>query len=322
MQLDLAAFLAADFPGRIRLTNRARATRLWSPQLAEVWIDVLSCLSATGQDNTPLGRQLTRELIALAPDTQAAERRYRHWIGDEGRRASQAPDGIVHLVVSCEKNRSKAIAHCEKLSEHLRPIYVLLGGGGGGGAAEATFDGPFLMVPAEDNYENLLWKILESLVAVRRRFGPVGVLKIDDDTRSAAVPQQDRIAELVATTQYAGFVVGRADFDRCWHVGKCERRSDEPYQRRFRGAWAGGPLYYLGPKAVEALVREYLFFPGEFEGELFEDKAIGDVLRAHGIAPTEFDLQQAFGIDVPYESTPPQLGPLTVKWDQDEAAGA
>jgi hypothetical protein len=156
------------------------------------------------------------------------------------------------------------------------------------------------------------------LVAVRRKFGRVGVLKIDDDNRFIAPPQRDQIAELMAATQYAGLVIGGSNFDRCWHVGKRERLGDEPYRRRFRGSWAAGPLYYLGPEAVELLVREYLFYPGEFDGEVFgfEDKAIGDVLGAHGLQPTGRDLSPIFGIAGPFGGAfgdqAPALTPLKI----------
>ena len=84
-------------------------------------------------------------------------------------------------------------------------------------------------------------------------------------------------------------------------------------------SWAAGPLYYLGPQAVELLVREYLFYPGEFDGEVFgfEDKAIGDVLGAHGLQPTGRDLSPIFGIAGPFGGSfgdqPPPSAPLKVQ---------
>jgi SAM-dependent methyltransferase len=107
-------------------------------------------------------------------------------------------------------------------------------------------------------------------------------------------------------------MVGAENFDRCWHVGKCEHLKDQPYGRRFRASWAGGRLYYLGPQAVETLVREYLFFPGELDGEIFEDKAVGDVLARYGIKGLDTDLPGIFGIDVEYEPRP-GVGRLAVR---------
>jgi hypothetical protein len=314
-QLDLKTFLAADFEGRIRLMNQVHGARLWSQQLASIWTEVLDGLAAKGGDIAV--RQLMWELMALAPDSEAAERAYHGWIGDNDRPVTAAPPAIVHLVVSChkEQNKAKAIALYRQLSRHFRPIFIVVGDEHAG---EEAFDAPFLTVPAPDNYEGLTRKVLEGLVAVRRKYGQVGVLKIDDDTQLIATPQRDRIAELIATTQYAGTIVGDSNFDRCWHVGKRERLGDGPYRRRFRGSWASGPLYYLGPRAVELLVRECLFYPGEFDGEDFglEDKAIGDVLRTQGVQPISKNLSPIFGIAGPFSGSfgdhPPALGPLQI----------
>jgi len=319
--LDLDTFLAADFQGRIRLTNQVYGVRLWSHQLALIWTEVLGDLAAQGKHGSLVGRQLMWELIALAPDSEAAEQAYHTWIADNDRSGSPVPPAIVYLIVSCHKEpyKSKATAHYQDLSVYLQPIFILVGDASAG---DAVFDARFLTVPAPDNYEGLVWKVLEGLVAVRRKFGRVGVLKIDDDTRFIAPPKSDQIAELIADTQYAGAIVGNISFDRCWHVGKREHLGDEPYRRRYRGNWAAGPLYYLGPEAVELLVREYLFYPGEFDGEVFgfEDKAICDVLRARGLQPTQRDLSRIFGIAGPIDGAfgeqPPVLAPLKISQAQ------
>jgi hypothetical protein len=323
-QLDLDAFLDADFESRIRLTNQAHGARLWSHQLASIWTEVLDDLSTRGKQGSRAGRRLMWELMALAPESEVAERAYHAWIGDNDRPASPAPPAIVYLIVSCHKEqyKAKAIGHYEALSAHLQPIFILVGDES---ATDAVFDARFLTVPAPDNYEGLPWKVLEGLVAVRRKFGRVGVLKIDDDSSFIGPPQHDQIAELIAATQYAGAIVGGSDFDRCWHVGKRERLGDEPYRRRFRGSWAAGPLYYLGPEAVELLVREYLFYPGEFDGEVFgfEDKVIGDVLRAHGVQLMGRDLSPVFGIAGPFNGSfgdqPPALAPLNITRQESNA---
>jgi hypothetical protein len=77
-------------------------------------------------------------------------------------------------------------------------------------------------------------------------------------------------------------------------------------------------LYYIGPSAVEFLVRDYTSFPGEFAGEIFEDKMVGDLLREHQIIPSEPRLPEVFGIDFPEGGfgRPPALTPLTIDWDR------
>jgi len=316
-QLDLERFIGHDFNGRIRLINQAYGARLWSHQLASIWTGVLDYLAACGKRDSPAARRIMREIMALAPDSEAGEGAYNLWIGDNDRSITPPRPGIVYLIVSCHKEhyKTKATMHYRELSTHLNPMFILVGDES---AADAVFDSQFLTVPAPDNYEGLAWKILEGLVAVRRKFGRVGIVKIDDDTRFLAPPQRDKIAQLIATTEYAGHVIGDVNFDRCWHVGKREHLGDEPYRRRFRGRWAAGPLYYLGPQAVELLVREYLFYPGEFDGEVFgfEDKVIGDVLGAHGLQPTGTNLSPIFGIAGPFGGSfgdqAPALGPLKI----------
>lgn len=315
-EIDLDRFLAADFAGRIALANKARGARLWSKQLAEVWSAAAARLEETGVPDRSAGQVLLREMIALAPDDPAALQAFRRWIGDDARNGASATVSIVHLIVSCEKYKTRAMALHARLAERLQPCLILLGGGDG---PDAVFDEPFVIVPAADNYESLTPKVLEGLVAVRRRFGPVGVLKIDDDTLVAGPPRPDRIAALAAATQYAGQIAGGAEFDRCWHAGKCEQRSDEPYRGRYHGTWAGGPLYYLGPQAVELLVREYVFFPGEFDGHLYEDKAVADALRHHRILPEEIALGDVFGLAIAGEA-PPQVEHLRLSGKTEQTS--
>src|SRR5215467_6755318 len=82
---------------------------------------------------------------------------------------------------------------------------------------EAVFGGKFLIVPAPDNYETLSKKVLEALVAVRREFGKMGILKIDDDAQFRAEPDRAKIRELAASIDYMGCCVGGPDpyIDRC-----------------------------------------------------------------------------------------------------------
>ena len=110
--------------------------------------------------------------------------------------------------------------------------------------------------------------------------------------------------------------------DRCWTVGRSDYLKDKPYSKRYRGGWAGGPLYFLGADAVEMLVRDYTFFPAEFAGKILEDKVVGDILRAHHITVTQAPLPEIFGIDFPVDGfrQPPVLTPLTIDWQSIEAS--
>jgi peptidoglycan/xylan/chitin deacetylase (PgdA/CDA1 family) len=308
MDLDFVEFLATDFGGRVRFLNSICGKKLWSHQLAEFWNNAIVALDGTDLAGGSEQRRLERELMLLAPESSFADSAYHRWIGDD--RARESGPGIVYLVISCEKYRSRALQLHQQLTKGLQPAFVVLGTES---AEEALCDDRYLTVPAPDNYESLTIKVLESLVAVRRKFGAVSVVKIDDDSRYIGPPDHAKIAELVASTDYAGWIIAGDTrfFDRCWHAGKCEVLDDEPYRKRFRGEWIGGPAYYLGPTAVEHLVRDYLSYPGEFYGEIFEDKAIGDTLRAHGITMHRTDLPTMLGLDVQPGSSPPSLPSLT-----------
>src|SRR5689334_5564978 len=100
-QVDLDAFLASDFAGRVRLANQARGARLWSSELALVWTDLLERLATTDLCNDATARQVIRELIALAPESEAARKGYTAWIGDDRRVLMNSSPTIVYLIVSC-----------------------------------------------------------------------------------------------------------------------------------------------------------------------------------------------------------------------------
>ncbi len=137
---------------------------------------------------------------------------------------------------------------------------------------------------------------------------------IDDDARRSGEPDRAAIDELINSVDYAGLPAGDVVMDRCWHVGKCEQAGELPYTRRFRGSWANGPLYFLGPLAVESLVRDYLAFPAETLGTTgLEDKLVGDLLGARSILLTVRDLSPHFGIASHHEPMAP-APPVVVDW--------
>jgi SAM-dependent methyltransferase len=312
MLLNADDFLRSDFEGRVQLVNQAYGATLWSSQLAPVWRDIILKLEHEGPQHSTVTR-LTRELLVLAPDSAAAEEAYRHWMRDDGRRGSIPDPPIVYLIISCEKYKQRALPVYEKIFPRLSPTFIVLGDET---INEAVFSGRFLIVPAPDNYEGLPKKILESFLAVRREFGKVGALKIDDDDDVFGEPDYIKIRELVSSADYAGRTVGNPELDRRFHIGKSEYLR-EPYSKRYRARWAKGALYYLGPRAIDILVRDYMSFPGEFAGEIWEDKMVGDFLHVHQISLTEARLPEIFGVDYPADGwfNPPKLTEsLTIDW--------
>ena len=110
------------------------------------------------------------------------------------------PSGVPVAVF---KDATAPVRACQAAAG-LNPAFIVLGGGD---SEEGVFRDHFLTVPAPDNYESLTWKVLESLVAVRRRYGPVGVVKIDDDSLFETPPDHARIAELAGSADYAGWII-------------------------------------------------------------------------------------------------------------------
>jgi hypothetical protein len=311
MPLNVNEFLMSDFEGRIHLANESSNTRLWSSQLASIWREIIRQLDRAGDHYGSMARKLTRELLMLAPDSAAAEEGYRNWMKEDGLSGSLPDPPIVYLVVSCEKYKQRAFLLYEKIVSHLNPAFIVLGDENIG---EAVFSGPFLTVPAPDNYEGVTDKFLEALVAVRREFGKVGILRIDDDCQSRAEPNRAKIRQLVSSAEYVGWPVGDPDMDRCYKVGRCEHLKDVPYTKRFRGSYLAGGLQYIGRNSVDFLVRDYTSFPDEFAREIFADKVVGDVLREHQITPSEGVLSEIFGIHFPVDgfAHPPEIMPLTI----------
>jgi hypothetical protein len=107
--------------------------------------------------------------------------------------------------------------------------------------------------------------------------------------------------ELTQLAQYAGYVMTRTEdrcMDRCWHIGKCRDRDMTPYRGRYRGSYAAGASYYLGPIAIDTLVKDYFRYRDAFDIELFEDKAIGSVLGQNGIESHSSDVAGLLGLRI------------------------
>jgi hypothetical protein len=294
-EMDFASFVALPLTQKIRAVNGRLGCRLWSRQLAEIWRGLITPALPPEQRQV-----LLRECIALAPYAQEAEESYRQLV-DIGARSGSVQR--VHVIISCWKHLDKAKALHSKVAQRLAPAVIALGEPERG---VAELDGPLLRLPCADSYESLPQKMHESLLAVLQFFGPAAVLKMDDDLVVEGEPQGD-IAQRLAAIDYAGEAAGNEDFDRCWHIGKTENPEVPLYGRRHHGLWGRGPLYHLSARAAELLAREFVFYPGEMAGEVYEDKLMGDVLRRHGISLALVDIGALFGLRAGNE-TAPKLG--------------
>jgi predicted O-linked N-acetylglucosamine transferase (SPINDLY family) len=249
-----------------------------SPATAEAPAGALP--SAATQGGTDLAAM--RAKLALQPYDEPLQSAYLAAV--ERQRAANRP-AAIGLIVTCAKYFERARRlHARLASLDVLPLRLVVGRGA---AVEPHPD--LLEVDAPDDYESLPLKVREAFLHVFERYG-CAAFKIDDDLQ---ITDEARLAEcvqalLVGGSDYAGFEVGSPMHDRTWHWNKCRDAAlnRTPYGKRFHGRWANGPFYFLSAAALRTFALAVLRFPGEIEGELYEDKFVGDTLRAEGIRLT------------------------------------
>jgi hypothetical protein len=288
--VDIEEFLSRDFGGRIGLIRERNKTAARSAELARVWSHLLDYLIAKNAAPSILV-PLARQTIVLNPNSPDVRRACE--VLFPARETSLRT--VVHMIISCEPRIHKALKlRGQLLNRKGHSIVVIVGRLG---TRPDTFEDGIMTVDAPDTYEELPKKVMEALFAVRRRFGAVPVLKIDDDCAVVGMPSHSEIMTFIAEHQFAGELTGNELFDRCWHFGKCSSPVfNEPYEKPFLGSWPRGTLYYLSRQAVDLLVRNYIFYPGIIKGEIFEDKMVSDLLRSHGICPAHVNFGSIFGL--------------------------
>jgi hypothetical protein len=194
------------------------------------------------------------------------------------------------LIISCEKYFGRALRVSDQLAQLVGIDHRIVVGQ----AAQVPEHPRLMRVAAADDYESLPHKVAAAFTAVYVSFQPgTSVFKVDDDVdiRDASVFAR-ACAEIVAGPgDYAGFVVGEPSHDRTWHWQKCRTQTlnQQAYGKRYLGNWANGPFYYLSARALRAFALAQIRFPAEIDGELYEDKFVGDTLRREGIAVTALD---------------------------------
>jgi hypothetical protein len=205
----------------------------------------------------------------------------------QSQRAAARP---LALVISCEKYFSRAL----RMSEYLAQLDGIDHRIVVGQTAQVPEHPRLMRVAAADDYESLPHKVAAAFTAVYETFQPgTSVFKVDDDVDIRDAAEFSRaMAEIVASPgDYAGFVVGEPSHDRTWHWRKCSTQTlnQQAYGKRYLGNWANGPFYYLSARALRAFALAQIRFPAEIDGELYEDKFVGDTLRREGISVTPLD---------------------------------
>jgi hypothetical protein len=294
--IPLAEFLQADFPTRIALVVARLQRRPSSLQLSSAWFSILD-RAVELRLSRPEMHTLAEEAIALQPDSRFVDSLFEILLDERQERCSEATEPVL-LIISCEKYLNKAVPLHQAIFKYHSRTFVVVGDPS---AREAVVDGYKLIVPAGDAYEDLPKKVLESLVFARRKWKGSGVFKIDDDSEVIGPPNWEGISHMARAAQFAGYVMTRTEdrpMDRCWHIGKSRHRDMTPYRGRYRGSYAAGASYYLGPIAIDTLVKDYFKYRDEFNIELFEDKAIGSILFQNGIEPRAADVAGLLGLKI------------------------
>lgn len=213
-------------------------------------------------------------------------------------RACREKNLPIPIIFSCEKylpTANKLQAGFAERYFSIPPVVVK----GDLSADVPNFADQVLTLPVSDSYEGLPVKVFEANVFFNAIGGGVGVIKIDDDL----VPVPDFTLDLqtvltsFAAADYQGRPVSTLYHDRLWHFGKCQGPVPSVYGKPVKAAWARGALYYLSPAALEKLVQDYLRFPGVLDGELYEDKAVGNVLFDNGIKLSPRELEDVLGLN-------------------------
>ena len=290
--LDRRAFMdARTIEERIDQANRAAGTRLYSHHLAMLWADCLLMWSDALDGNAK--RSLVREMLLLSPQNESADGMLAVLLA--GREPAPRDGAPVFMIVSC-----RLPAYLDR-GRRLRDALLAHGAIAWIVVADEELQHPQwhdegVIVPASDAYEGLPMKVARGIQAIIERYGPCPIVKIDDDCMPAATFSLDAFVRWSAAHGYVGVPFRDPLHDRLWHHGKTSRPMGV-YSRRFLGQWANGPCYLLGARAALLVARESILFPGELSCELYEEKAIGDLLRRQGIALHALPGFDAFGVD-------------------------
>lgn len=280
---------------RVQRIYEICGVRLPSHVLATLWAEWLSI-----HPDLPAHQRvkLAKEILLMIPYHEQATAIFNALFKAEQAAQSDAP--VIFMITSCQKYLPKALALRQSLARHGASALIMTGNPS---QRDVTWTDAGCVLPISDSYEALPLKVAYGIASIVERYGPCIVVKIDDDC--ALLPQFDvaTFRKLAASHAYTGVRCGDPFHDRAWHIGKTSTPTGL-YTRRFRGPWARGACYTLSPEAVLHITRDVMMFPGEFACEAYEDKAIGDALRTHGIVVHDIVSDAAWGITVDMQDRP------------------
>lgn len=202
------------------------------------------------------------------------------------------------VIMSCHRYLDRARPLVRKLQSHyfgLEPLLIV----GGASAGEYRFSDGVLHLPVDDNYEGLPEKVFEAYTFIDSIGARFGVLKIDDDVmiRDRVTLNLAEVRSAFRRADYMGVPISTPQHDRSYHLGKCAKYVSPVYGKPFLAPFAAGCLYFLSKKSLSNLAEHYLRFPGCISGEIYEDKAVADVLHNYNINVLKFFIEEVLQID-------------------------
>lgn len=274
--IDHQAFVQArTLDERIDLVLQHVPSRLYSHQLADVWAGLIS--EVAPGCSQPVMRRLVTEMLQLSPHHERAEDVYQALMQPFDTISSPAEP--VFMIASCQRYMDKARSLRADLMSRGAVAWIVTGDDQ---LPDEQWHDEGCVLPVADTYEALPLKVARGVAAIVRRHGSCSVVKIDDDCLPTAAFRLARFSQLSLQADYVGVPIQDPCHDRTWHHGKTSRPMGA-YTRRYLGPWARGACYLLAPRASACIAREVTLYPGEFSCEYYEDKAVGDCLRRHGV---------------------------------------
>jgi hypothetical protein len=191
---------------------------------------------------------------------------------------------VVVGIISCMKNADKIETIRQTWAQSLKkvgiPYFFVIGDSQ---LEKPLVKGDLLYVPTNDYYENLPEKVSLFYEYIHDNTDFDFLFKIDDD---CYLNVEKTFKSDYWKHDYYGKIIGLDPKGLLpdWHFGKCDdpALNGTPYWKPYVGPWCGGGYgYFLSRKAMK-IVRDNMT---EISDDLYEDKAIGDVLRMNGILP-------------------------------------
>jgi hypothetical protein len=187
-------------------------------------------------------------------------------------------NNMLFMFITC--NKPKYMERRDYLYNFLKTFeyrYIVVESG----SDELVFnsDTNVLNIDIEETYENLPKKIMKAYEWIYNQFNNIThVYKIDDNFC-------DKILNFIPASfstynYYGNFIV--ETLINTWHQGKCtdDVLNNTVYTKQFINPYAGGGYgYILSRSAIKILIDN----KDDIINEIYEDKAIGDVLYAHNI---------------------------------------